>query len=253
MNGPRRNWWVEFRGKRNMKIMPRVNVQALMGIEFFADLPMESRQSIAAMCRGRQFRVGEKMAWASARNEEVYFIVSGMLRVAHCAESGKEISLHLLRAGDSFGEASALYGRSRKLDIIAMQSTTVIALSYADFLRILSQHEVVHAAVTRRLARLVDSLAERVIEFGTLRVPGRVRAEIVRLAKRSPVEERAAVVESPLTHAEIATFICSHREAVTREISDLKKRGAIVCSEEGWQIPNIDAIEDGYAVSRPRQ
>ncbi len=58
-------------------------------------------------------------------------------------------------------------------------------------------------------------------------VKNRVRAELLRLASESKNSDGSATIESMPTHAEIASRVITHREAVTRELSDLEKLGLL--------------------------
>jgi predicted transcriptional regulator len=49
----------------------------------------------------------------------------------------------------------------------------------------------------------------------------------LRLAKLAPQEGKASVIEGAPTHAEIASRISTHREAVTRELNRLSRLGII--------------------------
>jgi len=77
------------------------------------------------------------------------------------------------------------------------------------------------------LTKQVRRLTSRVVEFSTLAVRNRVQAELLRLAGALPPGANAAMLSPAPTHAEIASRISTHREAVTRELSWLEERGII--------------------------
>ena len=75
--------------------------------------------------------------------------------------------------------------------------------------------------------RNVRSLTKRVYEFSTLAVNNRIQAELLRLASLAPREGKGARVNPAPTHAEIASRVSTHREAVTRELNRLARIGII--------------------------
>jgi CRP-like cAMP-binding protein len=75
--------------------------------------------------------------------------------------------------------------------------------------------------------RNVRSLTKRVYEFSTLAVNNRIHAELLRLASLAPREGKGARLAPAPTHAEIASRISTHREAVTRELNRLARIGII--------------------------
>ena len=67
----------------------------------------------------------------------------------------------------------------------------------------------------------------RVIELGTLSVRNRIHAKLLRLSRPSATERNTAIISPIPTHANIASFISTHREAITRELNDLARAGRI--------------------------
>jgi CRP/FNR family transcriptional regulator, cyclic AMP receptor protein len=82
-------------------------------------------------------------------------------------------------------------------------------------------------AVMKGLVRNVRSLTKRVYEFSTLAVNNRIQAELLRLANLAPREGKGARLKPAPTHAEIASRVSTHREAVTRELNRLSRIGII--------------------------
>ena len=81
--------------------------------------------------------------------------------------------------------------------------------------------------VLRDLASLVRRLTERVVEFSTLGVRNRVHAEVLRLARDHLSADNTAEIQPAPTHAEIASRVSTHREAVTRTLNRLAREGVI--------------------------
>ena len=70
-------------------------------------------------------------------------------------------------------------------------------------------------------------LANRVNEFSALDVRGRIRAELLRLARPERSGAAGTVISPPPTHSELAARVSCRREAVTRELNALARAGAI--------------------------
>jgi CRP-like cAMP-binding protein len=88
-------------------------------------------------------------------------------------------------------------------------------------------HPSVADAVLQRLARLVRLYSQRLYEMRTLDVQSRIRAELVRLAEDSVGEDNTAVISPLPTSADIAARVNTRREAVSRELASLSRRGLI--------------------------
>ena len=64
-------------------------------------------------------------------------------------------------------------------------------------------------------------------EFTALDVKGRIQAELLRLARDHMTGANAAEVKPMPKHGEIASWVSTHREAVTRELNFLDRAGVI--------------------------
>jgi len=158
---------------------------------------------------------------------EVHFIVSGRVRANLYSPDGQDVTFRDMGAGEMFGELAALDPAPRSANIVALAPTTTASLKASEFSLVLRDHPEVAAATFRRLVRLVRSLSDRVYEFSTLAVRNRIQAELLRLARDGKISGNTARVEPAPTHAEIASRIATHREAVTRELGDLARAGLV--------------------------
>jgi CRP-like cAMP-binding protein len=98
-----------------------------------------------------------------------------------------------------------------------------------------------HATLLRITAQ-VRALIERIHDFSTLLVRDRLIREILRLAEPEGGGERY-VIRRPPTHFDFAARISSHREAVSREMSRLQKRGLLRKTDKKLVLPYRDRLE----------
>jgi len=70
-------------------------------------------------------------------------------------------------------------------------------------------------------------LSLRVVEYSSLPVAQRVRAELARLSRVDPAQPQRHVIDPAPTQAELASRVSTHREAVARELSKLVKAGVV--------------------------
>lgn len=200
--------------------------QSLANIELLEGLPATDLEALAKRCRWRSLGADEQVLAHLDGGTDVLFLTEGRLRVSLYSSSGKEVSFEDLHAGQHFGEMAAIDQRGRSASVFALDACTVAFLSSRNFMDLMSQHFVISQRVMTTLCRLVRRLDERVFEFSTLTVSNRIHAELLRLAGGS-VEEQTAIVKPAPRHADIASRVSTHREAVTREMNVLARAGII--------------------------
>jgi CRP-like cAMP-binding protein len=134
-----------------------------------------------------------------------------------------------LQAGDVFGEFAAIDGAPHMADVVCVADALVAVMPVDLFREVLRHNECVSVALLRRLTGIARAMSRRVVEFSTLPVRHRVHAELLRLARINTADRphhHATIAPAP-THAEIASRISTHREAVSRELAELMRHGLV--------------------------
>ena len=231
--------------------------RSLDTIDLFAQVPPADLGRLADRCKWQHYDHGQQILGHMDRSEGVYFIIQGKARAVIYSVSGKSVTFRDIAAGDMFGELSAIDGQERSACVEALEPCTVACLPSDLFWEVLQIYPSVSEALLRRLTAQVRHLTERVFEFSTLAVKNRIHAELLRLARKSMKgaresfgenfggnfgeNDRACLAPAP-THAEIASRISTHREAVTRELNHLAHSGMIERRDGNLLILNISEL-----------
>jgi class 3 adenylate cyclase/TolB-like protein len=180
-----------------------------------------------------------------------------LVRVFAAAGRGRKIILRDVAAGDMVGEHSAIDGRARFADVVAVRESFLASMPPEAFRAILANHPSVRERLLRRLSGAVRELADRLLELGAQRVPERVWAELVRLARGvqsvSASSGKAARIERAPTHNEIASRVGTSREEVTREFSRLARQGLVERQGRALVLHDVPALEKLIAEWRPEE
>lgn len=215
---------------------------SLANVELFAALSPAEQAALARRCRWRRYAAGRQIIGHQDDSTDVYFIAAGRVHVTVYSPSGKEVAFRDLGPGKSFGEISALDGAPRSATVIARADTLLASMPAERFRAMLREHPEIAELMMRYLAGLVRMLSDRVVEFSVLAVKNRIDAELLRLARERGADGNEAVLSPAPTHAEIASRVATHREAVTRELNALARDGLIARKGGALVIPDIDRL-----------
>jgi len=204
-----------------------LTAETLAGIQLFRHLPAEDRKTLADRCHAHRYAAKQEIVSHAEQSSDVYFIVSGQVRATIYSAGGREVAFRDLGAGDMFGDLSAIDGKPRSASVVAVVDSFVISMTAKAFREVLQGYPSVAMAALLELVDLVRGLCERVIEMSTLGVKNRIHAELLRLAQRKMKDGKTAVLQPAPTHADIASRISTHREAVTRELNHLAQIGLL--------------------------
>ncbi|MDA7968361.1 MAG: Crp/Fnr family transcriptional regulator [Gammaproteobacteria bacterium] len=208
-----------------------------------AALAPEALEKIRAQCATRRYEKDEQIVGELERGKQMYFIERGRARVTLLSYGGREVSFVDLAAGENFGELSLIDGQPRSANVIALTECEIMVMPENVFQRLLDAHPRIAFALLRQLTAMVRRLCERIFEFSTIGVNQRLHAELLRLAKKHIELDGVARIPNAPTHAQLASRISCHREAVTRELNSLENAGVLAREKRKLIVPEIRRLQ----------
>ena len=125
----------------------------------FVGLAGDELQDVLEAFESRCFQVGDTIVKMNEEGEELFFIVTGKVRVSTGNGPTKnESTLIVMGPGEHFGEASMIAGTPRSASVTALTYLETLVLSRKDYQRLLPKHpELLHNishSLTRRLTKM---------------------------------------------------------------------------------------------------
>jgi len=183
-------------------------------------------------------RPGQILLTAGARSSEVYFVLDGRLQVALFSLNGREVILREMGKGAVFGEIAAIDQQPRSASITALSDCALTVVPASVFCETVTTMPEAALWLARRLTAQVRDLTEKVFELNALTMRDRLYCELLRLGEESRRATGDTIIEPSPTHADLASRIGSHREAVTREMRYLVQSGLV--RQERRRITMLD-------------
>ena len=185
---------------------------------------------------------GKTVVALGARSTGVYVVLQGRVQVTLFSLGGREVILRDLGEGDMFGELAAIDGQPRSASIVALSDCQLASIPAEAFRAAVSETAEGAMWLARRLTAQVRDLTERVFELNALRVRSRLHCELLRLCGTPDQRADGVTLEPTPTHAELASRVGTHREAVTREIGYLVEQGIIRQERRRMTVLDMQAL-----------
>jgi len=233
------------RQRRNSPVKA-VRMSALLGlqkVDLFKGLGSYTLREIAAQCKWTRCKRNQYVIRRDGTDRDVYFVIAGAVRLAAAAGRGRRIIFRDVPAGEVFGEHSAIDGRARFADVLALRESLLASLSPEAFRAILASHALVRARLLRRLTGQVRELADRLLELGAQPVQRRISIDLLRLARVAGIEANRAHLDPAPTHSDIASRVGTSREQVTRELSRLARQGILERADRTLVLRDVASLE----------
>jgi CRP-like cAMP-binding protein len=195
----------------------------------FAALPINAIEDLTGRVAVRRVAVNAAVVSQDEPGDSMFVIMNGRVKVVIFGESGREVTLSILRPGDSFGEMSLFDGAVRSANCVAIEPTTLLVLSREDLMRHMQSHPRTALNLLGEMARRLRRADETIAQLALCDVNERLIHRLVGLAREEGAESPdGLVVRRRPTQQELANMIGSCRETISRAFNQLARDGLII-------------------------
>lgn len=199
----------------------------LHNVDLFTGLPPEAVREIEELAQWARYAQGELVFDQESDCLDVYFVVSGTVRILSYMHSDREVALATIPAGNYFGELAAIDRKERSARVVAIDETVLARIDGSRFIEIMMKYPVIALRVLERFARIIRTLDARVTELSTLTEPQRIYVELVRLAQPDPRRPNGRYIPNAPNHKELASWAGTTRDRVAQAIGELAREGIV--------------------------
>ena len=202
-------------------------MQTLARIPFFKDVADLDFQRFDRRCIWRKYAEREVLVDFEDQTADVYFIISGEVRILIRTAAGKEVILGEMKSGQFFGELAALDGAKRSANVTALTNSEICVMPANVFREIIFHSEAACNRILRLLTGRIRELNARLTEHSVFDLKHRLYSELLRMAHPRPGHANERAVTPPPFHHVLASRIGCRREQVTRELSAMVEEGLV--------------------------
>jgi CRP-like cAMP-binding protein len=174
----------------------------------------------------------------------IYMIVNGKVKVGHYLEDGEEVLSAILTTGEIFGEL-AMAGEERRKDFAqAMEETVICPLTIDELKMLMYDNKELSFKILKLIGLRIMKL-ERKLE---LLVFKDARTRIVEFLKdvaawRGKKVGYETLIQTSLTHKDIASLTGTSRQTVTTILNELKDQNLINFNRKQILIRDLDTLK----------
>ncbi|WP_139839623.1 Crp/Fnr family transcriptional regulator [Oceanibacterium hippocampi] len=212
-------------------------------IDVLKALDQGERTELAKQCGWRRYGAGEQIIARSSTARDAIFVVTGSVAIVNHAPNGREIAYATVREGGYFGELAAIDGEPRSATAVALEKCLVATMSPQVFRRLLLAHPEITIQIVERLARIIRTCDDRIMDLSTLSAVQRVCREVLRLSTPDPLNAGSWMIYPVPTQAQIAARASTTRETVARVLGQLGQDELVHRKGKTLYLRNKQALE----------
>lgn len=221
-----------------------VNVEFLKSSAYFSGLSPEELDAIKGHIFEKTAVRGEIVLFEGEPARDVYFVVSGVVKIFKTSADGKEQILYLVRAGDSFNDVPVLDGGLSLASAEALTYVVLYGIKKNALEANMQEYPALAANVTQVLSGRIEQVISLVEDLSFRRVTGRV-AKIL-LENVDDTHEH----KHRLTQQEMAAMAGTAREMIGRSLKLLEDEGKVRLERNRIVITDKEALKEVAGVGR---
>lgn len=216
---------------------------------FFCQLPPKALKDFDAISVGSAYPEGSVLFMEKQDARGVFLLCEGTVKLTINSSEGKTLILRIAKPGEVLGLTSVVSGQTYEMTAETMYPSHVAFVRRADFLRFVAQHPEVSQSIVRQLSASYKGACEQLRTVGLSEsAQGRLAKLLLDWSTGAEQTKSGIRVKLPLTHEQIAEFIGSSRETVTRTLSEFRSKQLVTLRGTTLMIANRAALESFVTV-----
>jgi CRP/FNR family transcriptional regulator, cyclic AMP receptor protein len=212
----------------------------LAGLGLFHGLGEANITALAEVSFLRRLARGQVLFLTGEPSEHLYVVRSGLLHVVTSSPHGDQFVLSTVAPGQTLGELSILDGQPRSADVVAAESTELMAVPAAAVQALLDREPAALRAFATELARSLRRLTGAMGDILFLDLPRRLAKLLLADATAEP--DGTYHVELAGSQSVLAAQLGVTRQSLNKALTGLTKRGWITVTGRDVILHDIAAL-----------
>lgn len=226
-----------------------------LGLAPFLDcLTPAERSDLWALGRQRHWPRNAVLCVEGEMAKWVAVLLSGIVKASRYTYDGREVVLGIQGAGMLVGEIEAADGRERHATVAALEPVTALVVSHDEFDDFLRTHDGAARLFLLALCERLRDADDKRAEYGASDTADRVSYRLAELAARfGEPDDQGLRISVAITQDELASWAGSSREAASKALRALRRRGWIETGRRTVLVrdPGALGVANGSASGRP--
>ena len=174
----------------------------------------------------------------------VFVLCAGEVKLSISSSAGKTLILRVAKAGEVLGLMATMGAMPYEVTAETLHPCQVAFIRRDDFVHFLAKHPEVYQNVVKQFSSLYSGACDQLRTVGlSASAPEKLARLLLSWSGDAKATKVGTSIKLPLTHEEIAEFIGTTRETVTRTLSEFKNLRLVAVEGSTLMISNRQALE----------
>ncbi len=198
-----------------------------------------------------EYKKRETLLRAEDDPQGIYYLSRGYVRMYILTNDGEELTLNIFKSGNIFPLSWAIEQIANEYFFETMTESRIFRSSVEEFVEFIESDKEILFELTRSLVHRLDRVHKRIQYLTMGDSSTKVINILLMLARRMGREgEVGLIIDTPVTHQDIANLAGITRETVGLEIKKLKEKGLITMKGRLYVLKNLDKLQTKSAINK---
>ena len=193
-------------------------------VPIFNHLEDEQMDEILNVVHSVTYKKGEFIYRQGESSDSLYIIHSGKVRIYRLSESGKEQVLRILNPGDFTGELALFKEGTHETYAEAMVDSSICLINRDDLQQFLMKYPSISLRILSEFSNRLEQTEKQTARFAMEKVETRIA---LFFADCMDKESKSNAIELPMSRKDLASYLGTTPETLSRKITELEKDGYI--------------------------
>src|SRR6478672_7251274 len=233
----------------NFRIIEDCTKCAFREHRLFCDLPNQALARLQDIKATSVYPKGALLCLEGQPPRGIFVLCTGRAKLITTSAEGKSIILRIAEPGEVLGLTAVVSNSAYEATIETLEPSQANFISQNDFVRFLKDYPDVGLKVAKQLTHNCKCAYGEIRSIGLSNsVPEKIAKLVLRWAEQPiPAAGRKSneiAIHVTLTQEEIAQFVGTSRETVSRVLGDFRRKGWLRMKGVIWTILDKNALED---------
>lgn len=213
----------------------------ISGIPIFNGLSESHLQEIKNIAVNKRLNKGELIFSEGDDGNGFFVVVDGQIKIFKLSSEGKEQILHILGAGEPFGQVAMFAGRSFPAYAEAIAKSHLLFFPRHAFIGLISGNPQLGMQMLAVLSMRLRQFTIQIENLSLKEVPGRLASYLIYLADE---QKKADEVNLPISKGQLASLLGTIPETLSRIFAKMSSQGLIEVSGGNIRLTDRNGLEE---------
>ena len=220
-------------------------IEQLREIPVLNELSDDTLEKIANNITIKDYRADEMVFCEGELSQYVYLVISGRIKITKVSNTGREKILHIIREKGMFGEQALFEEGVNPASAKTIEKSVLFQIRLSALKQLLEDDQQVAMMLLVVMNLKLRQAYRQIINLSFKDTYGRLASRLFKLARDHGIEhEGGLLIKAKLTQQELADYVGTSRETISRILSDLTQKEILYMERNGIYIKDYQALKE---------